>query len=165
MPAGDAGTSREARDVIVDGQQHRTIREWRRSWIRVIGESVTVSAASEFFIDNKLSEGSLNSQKPKSGRVKIDDAVSGGEYAFVNLSDHPAQVGLCQEAEWTGSCNPRTSDPVAPLAMIVYPLGHGYIRLRSSTNVGLYATSKLFFTTGSIKTFDSTSSVSFEPIK
>jgi hypothetical protein len=153
---------RKVTDVIVDGQ-HRTVIDSPRTWIRVVGD-IVVSATSEYLKNDTLNELALNSHIANSGHVKIDDTSSPGEYAFVNLSDRPVHVGLCREAEWTGSCNPTPSDLVAPRAMMIYPIEKGYIRLGSKETCS-YVTSKVFYSTGLQRTFGSTTSISFEPVK
>jgi hypothetical protein len=139
------------------------VLDHQRSWIRVTG-NVVVSATTEDVIGDVLHQVRINSQNARSGSLKSDKTEESGEYAFVNLSDYPVYVNVCQEIVWTGPCISSATTFVAPNAMAVYPFQQGYIVFRLNPTCS-FLTAKMVYTAGSTKTFSTDTSIMFDPVK
>jgi hypothetical protein len=152
-------------------------------WIRVItrGNDVRVSSMQELLDGNTLrtlpseavfrhplSEGAIRVARRYSipHRYTYDLMMLGGgvAFVFVNLSDYPVAVGMCQ-ADYPGCENstpPRTVPPLASTAFEIDPLRRfGVVE----STPGYSAASPVEFQPGFTKTFGSESTITFEPVK
>ena len=168
---------RSSADVRLDLSADSAEFGWFRS-VEKGGNSVLVSSTFEY-----LSGNALNSlpelavyRHPLSARAVQDArlysirhkytydvfALRGVAYFFVNLSDYPVAVGMCQENY--PDCTSTTLDrTVQPMATIAFPIDQQKRFLVVESEPGYSAGTALAWTEGLTKVFGASSSITFGP--
>jgi hypothetical protein len=142
-------------------------------WLRVISKTkgVTVTSAQEVLRGNTLS--TVNGRHPTSrgpeGRLSklnhrwttnLTKDASVLEY-FVNLSEHPVQVGICEADRPNFFCR-TLSHTVAPMAQVAFRIDRSHRYLVVESTSGYSAAMGISFVDGNKQVFDSSSSIKFD---
>jgi hypothetical protein len=152
-------------------------------WLRAVekgGSSVSVSSIYEFLSGNRLasipeqavyrhplSDDAVKSARRYSIRHKYTYdvfALRGVAYFFVNLSNYPVDVGMCQ-ANYPGCTNTTLEHTVLPMASIAFPIDQQARFLVLESNPGFSAGTALQWGDGLTKAFGASSSITFGPVK
>ncbi len=151
-------------------------------WIRIVekGKSVAVSGTYEYLGGNSLStishlavfrhplsEGAVRSARLLSIRHRYTYdvfALRGVAYFFVNLSDYPVDVGMCQ-ADYPGCTSPTLPHRVSPLASTSFPVDQQKRFLVFESTPGFSVATALEWGEGMTRIFGSSSSITFGPVK
>ena len=144
-------------------------------WIRVLskGKGVTVSTAVETLQENtieSISQGAVYRHPAEltkhlfavPHRWTYDVANNlGFLFYFVNLSEYPVQVGMCQDQR-PNCTNPTLPSTVAPMASISFPIDQSrrYAVIESSPGYSVATTLRL--SDGAKKVFDASTCIKFE---
>ncbi len=80
---------------------------------------------------------------------------------FVNLSEHPVQVGICEGDRPNFFCKPL-SHTVAPMAQVAFRIDRSHRYLVLESTAGYSAAMGIRFVDGNKQVFDSSSSIKFD---
>jgi hypothetical protein len=139
-----------------------------QGWIKILntqGDSVIITGTFEWLEGNTLRSVEMSSAKPEKGPlVQMGELPSSGVmmFAYVNLSDSPVHIGWCQD---DSPCAAATNDVVAPKAVRVYPVDTKKKYAGVKADPAVHLSGIFMLRRGSQKTFDSTTSITFDDVK